>query len=520
MLPGLKRSFDKEEITVNRELRPHQVEAMDLLRQSIASGHKRPIIQAPTGFGKTLVAAAVIDGALSKGNNVLFTCPAISLIDQTVEMLWDEGIREVGVIQANHHLTDWSRPVQVASVQTLMRRPLPDAMVGIVDECHKWFDWYETWFNDPNWASKKIIGLSATPWTKGLGKHYDDLIIASTTQELIAGGYLSNFRVFAPSHPDLSEVRTISSGDYNETDLSKAMDQNPLVADVVKTWLAKAEDRPTLVFAVDCAHAQNLQKNFEEAGISTGYIDAYTSSDDRAAVKKKFHDGTIRVVCNVGCLTTGVDWDVRCISLCRPTKSEMLFVQIIGRGLRTANGKKDCLILDHSDTHLRLGFVTDIQHDELNDGRVRQKAPPKSKLPKECPKCAYLKPPGTRGPCPNCGFKPEPVCSIVHGAGELQELNGDDRLKINGPKPRKKPSDLWTPAECAQFFAELRTHAADRGFKPGWAAMQYKTRFNKWPERSWEHSSPATFVSADTHSYIRSQMIRWAKSKRRAEAHA
>lgn len=502
---------------MNRELRPHQVFTMDRLRQSIGSGRRRPMIQAPTGFGKTLVAAAVVDGALSKGNKVLFTCPAIQLIDQTVEMFWDEGIREVGVIQANHHLTDWSRPVQVCSVQTLMRRPLPEATVGIVDEAHRWFDWYEIWFSNPEWANKPIIGLSATPWTRGLGKYYDDLIIASTTQQLIADGYLSNFRVFAPSHPDLSEVRTVA-GDYHEGDLSKAMDQNPLVADVVETWLARAEDRPTLVFAVDCAHAQHLQKRFEDAGIATGYIDAYTSSDDRAAVKKKFHDGTIRVVCNVGCLTTGVDWDVRCISLCRPTKSEMLFVQIIGRGLRTADGKKDCLILDHSDTHLRLGFVTDIMHDELNGGKVRQKAKPSSPLPKECMKCAYLKPPRVRI-CPNCGFKPEPVCSIVHGNGELQELNGDDKLKIN-KKAKKKPSDLWTPAECAQFFAELRTHAADRGFKPGWAAMQYKTRFNKWPDRAWDHSAPAEFVSAETHSYIRSRLIAWAKSKKRDETHA
>lgn len=503
---------------MNRELRPHQVEAMDLLRQSIASGHKRPVMQAPTGFGKTLVASAVVDGALSKGNKILFVCPAISLVDQTVEMFWDEGIKEVGVIQANHHLTDWSRPVQVASVQTLMRRGLPDATVGIVDECHRWFDWYEKWFNDPGWASKKIIGLSATPWTRGLGKYYDDLIIASTTQQLIADGYLSNFRVFAPSHPDLSDVRTVA-GDYHEGDLSTVMDQNPLVADVVETWLARAEDRPTLVFGVDRAHAQHLQEKFEAAGISTGYIDAYTPSDERAAIKKKFHDGTIRVVCNVGCLTTGIDWDVRCICLCRPTKSEMLFVQIIGRGLRTANGKKDCLILDHSDTHLRLGFVTDIQHEILDDGKIRQKAKPSAPLPKECPKCAYLKPPGTGGTCPNCGFKSERVNKIQHGDGELIELDGGDRLKTKGKKTKKKPSDTWAPSECAQFFAELKAHAINRGFKPGWAAIQFKTRFGKWPERSWDYSAPASTVSAETHSYIKSQMIRWAKSKKRDEIH-
>jgi Helicase conserved C-terminal domain len=91
------------------------------------------------------------------------------------------------------------------------------------------------------------------------------------------------------------------------------------------------------------------------AGVSAGYIDAYTPSAERKQIERQFHAGEITVVCNVGCLTTGADWDVRCIILARPTKSEMLFVQIIGRGLRTATGKLDCLILDHSDTHARLG---------------------------------------------------------------------------------------------------------------------------------------------------------------------
>src|SRR5258708_9633418 len=114
-----------------------------------------------------------------------------------------------------------------------------------------------------------------------------------------------------------------------------------------------------------------------------------------SAIAKGFHAGEVDVVCNVGCLTTGIDWDVRCIILARPTKSEMLFVQMIGRGLRTADGKVDCLVLDHSDTHTRLGFVTDIHHDDLDDGKPRPKAESKAiaKLPKPRPKCTFLMPP-------------------------------------------------------------------------------------------------------------------------------
>ena len=364
---------------MNRELRPHQTKAIKMLRQSLGSGKRRPVLQAPTGFGKKLLGAAIIEGALAKNKRVIFTVPALSLVDQTVNAFWDDGIRDVGVIQAWNPMTDWSRPVQVASVRTLQRRPIPEADIVIIDECHHWFDFYEAWMSDPLWQDRPFIGLSATPWTRGLGKYFDDLIIAATTQDLISEGYLSPFRVFAPSHPDLTDVRTVR-GDYHKGDLSGVMSDAPLVADVVDTWRRRAENRSTFCFAVDRAHAKHLQAKFTEAGVSTGYIDAHTPISERREIERKFHNGDIRVVCNVGCLTTGIDWDVRCIVLARPTKSEILFVQIVGRGLRTAEGKEDCLILDHSDTHLRLGFVTDIHHEVLDDGRPRAKAKPADRI--------------------------------------------------------------------------------------------------------------------------------------------
>jgi DNA repair protein RadD len=130
---------------------------------------------------------------------------------------------------------------------------------------------------------------------------------------------------------------------------------------------------------------------FEEAGVRAGYIDCLTKDDERKDIRSKFASGDYQVVCNVGVLTTGVDWDVRCIILARPTKSEILFVQIIGRGLRPAKGKDHCLVLDHSDTTSRLGFVTDIHHEELNDGKTRVSTTRGIRLPKECPRCACLR---------------------------------------------------------------------------------------------------------------------------------
>lgn len=164
-----------------KPLRPHQTRALEALKESLRTGHRRPMVQAPTGAGKTLLSAAVVDGAMRKDKRVVFCVPALSLVDQTVEAFWSEGIRDVGVIQGDHELTSSFRPVQIASVQTLMRRHLPEADVVVIDEAHRWFEFYGTWMANPEWLRIPFIGLSATPWTKGLGKHFDDLIIAATT---------------------------------------------------------------------------------------------------------------------------------------------------------------------------------------------------------------------------------------------------------------------------------------------------------------------------------------------------
>jgi len=379
------------------DLHPHQRLAMARLREALIAGYRRPIIQAPTGAGKTVLAAAIVDGALAKGKRVLFVVPFLSLVDQTVAAFAAQGITCIGVMQARHPMTDAGQPVQVASLQTLRRRSLPPADIVIIDEAHRWFDFLGDWMGKPEWQRVPFVGLSATPWTRGLGKHYDHLIVAATTAELIEKGFLSSFRAYAPAHPDLTGV-DIVAGDFHEGQLAEAMGQPVLVADTVTTWLRLGEDRPTLCFGVDRAHARKLADEFEAAGVPTGYVDALTPADERERIGRRLREGQIQVVCNVYCLTTGVDWDVRCIVLARPTRSEILYTQIIGRGLRVAEGKDDCLILDHSDTTLRLGFVTDICHETLNHGKERKgsaQARQKSRsMPKECPSCSYLKPAG------------------------------------------------------------------------------------------------------------------------------
>jgi DNA repair protein RadD len=478
-------------------LRRHQVDLIDKIRAELRNGRTRIVAQAVTGFGKTIVAATMTRRTVNRDKRALFIVPAISLIDQTIDKFRAEGINDIGVIQADHPLTNPMMSVQIASVQTLARRQFPVTDCIFIDEVHRWHTAYAEWIFDPRLARIPIIGLSATPWRRGLGQFFDSLVVSATTRQLIDQGYLSPFKVFGPSSPDLSEVRTLA-GDYHEGDLGEVMNKNRLVADIVDTWKRLGQRRPTLCFAVDRAHAKNLQTQFIAAGDKAEYIDCNTPVSERNEIGRRFNAGEIEIVCNVGCLTTGIDWDVRCIVLARPTQSEMLFVQMIGRGLRTAPGKDDCIILDHSDNHARLGFVTDIHHEELDDGKARKKAAskPQELLPQKCPRCTFLKPPKV-STCPVCSFTPRPVCEVVTTEGELVKL-----ARQNAPPLQ----------DCRIFHAELRQIAADRGMKPGWAAHKYREKFGAFPPWDW-NDQPTVTPTLKTLRWVKSRQIAYAMGR-------
>ncbi|HEV8503677.1 MAG TPA: DEAD/DEAH box helicase [Casimicrobiaceae bacterium] len=499
------------------ELRTDQHEVIGALRSAVAERKRRICMQAPTGIGKTVIASAITESARAKGKKVLFTVPAISLVDQTVQMFYSQGIYDVGVIQASHHMTDWSKPVQVASIQTLMKRELPQADIVLLDEVHKWFSFYEKWLSKdhmPAWANVPMIGLSATPWTKGLGSWFDHFYRAATTQEMIDAGHLSPFEVYAPDHPELDDIKTVG-GDYHEGQLSERMSQPKLVGDAVKTWQELWGRDKTLCYAVDRAHARHLQEKFEAAGVPCAYQDAFTKDDERARIKSAFHSGEVKVVVNIGTLTVGIDWDVRCISMNRPTKSDMLFVQIVGRGLRLAppgsEPKDHCLILDHSDNHNRLGKVTDIDvsYVGLHDGKTpaHSNRTEAIRLPKDCPSCHYLKPP-RMAVCPMCGFKAEVQCTVLVEAGELRILK---------PKPKKAKvaGEPVTHQDKLVFYAELRGHELMRGYRTGWAANQYRERIGTWPAHDMKHVQPINPGKA-TASWIKSRMIAFVRGKAKA----
>jgi DNA repair protein RadD len=305
-------------------------------------------------------------------------------------------------------------------------------------------------------AAVPFVGPSATPWAKGLGKYYDDLIVAATTADLIDAGYLSRFVVYAPSTPDLVGVHIVA-GEFNQQEPAARCNTVELVGDVIDTWLSKGERRPTLCYGVDRTHAEHLQQRFIEVGTAAEYIDCFTKAEQREAIFARFRSGEVRVICNVGTLTTGIDLDVRCIIDAHPTKSEILFVQTIGRGLRTAAGKENLIILDHAGNHLRLGMATDIRHELLDDGKSKKPSSSSERdtsLPKRCKACTCLLTPQEKA-CPQCGAPVETRCGVVAKEGELVELGARQSGIAKGPDIVEK-SPSWASFEALPRNVDIR----------------------------------------------------------------
>ena len=459
-------------------LRPYQQLSVDGLRKSLSTNHKRPILVAPTGSGKTHIACAVVQGALDKGNSVLFLAPRRELIYQARDRLQKHGI-DSGVIMAGEPRSPYER-VQIASFDTLHARGMraqtmlmPDADVVIVDEAHlsiadtrkKIIEHYK---------EKVIIGLTATPARgdgRGLGEIYDDLVVSTSMKELVDNGYLVPARYFAPSKPDLSKLKT-SKGDYVVKELEKRVDVPHLIGDVVDNWMRIAPDRQTVVFCVTRSHARHVFEAFTDAGVSAGYLDGNTPLDERKQVLEDIATGRIQILVNVFVATFG--WDcpsISCVVLARPTRNISLYLQTAGRGLRPSEGKQDCIIIDHSGAIEQHGFVDDdIPWTLSSDEDIREKKAQQQKERNE-PKDITCKICGTvfrsRRDCPNCGHtmiqKGKPI--PVHKA-TLKEL------RKSGKAPQLDKQKFWY--EC--IFK-----ASHRGLKAGAAAHMYRKEFGCWP---------------------------------------
>lgn len=498
----------------NLNLRPHQSNALNALRRDWKE-YDTHLLQAPTGAGKTAIAAEIIAGLHRSGMKALFVAPYVTLVEQTAKAFVDYGLPEPSIIWRDHPAEDPNNLIQVASADTLIRRNFPDCDLVIVDECHIRRKKLLELMAD---RRQKWIGLTATPFAPWLGSHYQNFIKVTTMRELINQGYLSEYDVYAPTKPNLKGVKTSNLAaygkDYVESQLEEIMSGADIVGDIVSTWLDKGENEPTIAFCVNVAHANHVTIAFNRAGIECEVMTAETPVHERKQIISRFEKGITKIICNVGVLVAGFDSDVRCIIYARPTKSEARWIQCIGRGIRTADGKERCIILDHSGTVHRLGLPCSIEYDELpssSDGmnevaQQRKEKEKKEKQPKECPNCNYMKPAGEYQ-CKKCGHKPL--------AGEDVEVDTSRGLEII--KGKKK---TYTKEDKQRFYSELIGYANEaklqrgKNYSDGWISNQYRNKFDVWPKGLNRTAKPP---SKETRNYIKSRMIAFAKSKQKQD---
>jgi DNA repair protein RadD len=493
-------------------LYPFQQAAVDAIKSKIAEGHRRIILVAPTGSGKTVIASELIRRAVDKFQRALVLAHRREIIQQTSAKLRTNGVRH-GIIQAGID-PRLMASVQVASVLTLWMRcvrnkiiPLPPADLLIVDECHH--ATAMTWRAlIAAYPEAVLIGTTATPCrgdARGLGGIFQVMLQTPQVADLIGQGFLVKSRVYAPVDPDLRGVKT-QAGDYVENQLADRMDRDKLVGDIVTHWHKFGERRRTVAFACSVGHSIHICDEFVKAGVRAEHLDGSTQKDERDAILARLKSGQTEVVTNCMVLTEGWDMpEVGCCILARPTKKMGLFRQMIGRVLRPAEGKTDAIVLDHSGAVFHHGLPEDSVEWSLDPDRCaespthqKRQSTRESKLI-ECTQCSALRVGGK--PCPNCGFMPK------HPAQYVAHREGDLGLVVNG-KVRSGP---MTTEQQLQFHRELRGFAALRGYKDAWAYYKCKEKGFS-PPWAWNNYPPLE-PSPAVASWARSRIIAYAKSR-------
>jgi superfamily II DNA or RNA helicase len=346
--------------------------------------------------------------------------------------------------------------VTIASIATLYsRRHIPPARLVIVDEAHLSFGESYEWLLENLPADTFIVGTTATPYNRKGFKHIaDEIIYPISITELQEQGYLVKGRYFSVERPDLSQIKMVGD-DFNNGDLSRVM-QTRLCADTVSSWRKHAEGRPTIVFCVNVRHAEKLAALYNSSGIKTAVIEATTPDDMRRQLFSDLAAGRINCLSSVGVLTTGVDIpEVSCLQILRPTMSEALWFQMLGRGTRTAPGKSDFLVLDHSTNTERFGFIEDERKGDLEAQPKISRREAQINI-STCTKCGAIY--RGRGACPCCG----------------------EEIEIIKKEPEIKPGEL---KEIKRQEAQMKkinylvSKALQRGYKRGWVMYQLQEKF-------------------------------------------
>jgi len=344
------------------ELRAYQREAIDAVIAARRSGTRRMVVCLPTGAGKTVIFSHLARLATKQ---VLVLAHREELLAQAVDKLSRalEGTRVVGLERGSARAPADAK-VLVASLRSLHPDRIGQVLAGrdlgliIYDECHhapaednmrvlRTIGAFE-----PDWPGT-LLGFTATTSRgdgKGLDAVFEEIVYSRSLPDLIDAGFLAPLRGYRVA--TAADLTRLSGGgaDFNEEELAEAVDIEERNALVARSIQELARDRRTIAFCVTVNHARNLSRALNHIGVPAGIVHGEMAAADRARALADFREGRISVLANVAVLTEGFDDPgVSCVAMARPTRSEGLYAQCVGRGTRLAEGKQDCLVLDFVD---------------------------------------------------------------------------------------------------------------------------------------------------------------------------
>lgn len=519
----------------------------DYQRQQIAfiavelhRGHTRILAQAPTGAGKTHIVATVTMAAAAAELRVLVLATRTRLVRQIHTRLEAFDIRH-GVIAAPlPHLLNYSARVQVASVDTLYRRavvdskiPLPSADVVIFDEAHLATAETRLQILD-SYPQALRLGFTATPARKSgrsLGGAFDCMVMGPSIRALTAAGVLVPTRIFNTPVVTAKELRSIpkdTDSDFKTGPLGEMLSRPKLVGDVTGNYLRIANLKKTLCFAVNKAHGAALLDSFRQQGVAAEMLTDADDEETRDEVIGRLESGQTSVVINCFLLAYGVDVpSVECIILARPTRSLTMYLQMVGRGLRAALGKTDCILIDHGHVVENLGLPQSDYEWTLDDDRNVNAEALKASSRKStaeqtrtCGQCNALWLTSEHGnTCPECGWvAPQKSKAIVVEDADLEEI-ADDPVEV-----------MVTDARVERFYREALGWSQKH--KPHkWLEAENKVRGACWyatkekfkfadsigiPRGFWR-LDPLP-CSIDVAGWLKYRDIRWARGRGKARA--
>lgn len=371
-------------------LRPYQNTLIERARANFITGKRSQLLVLPTGGGKTVCFSFMAGRAVEKGLRVWILAHRVELLDQISKTLTGFGVPH-GMI-APGYMGDRRKPVQVASVFTLARRldryDAPDLI--IVDEAHHAIS-ESTWGRVVTaFPAAKLLGVTATPIRlsgEGLGDLFQSMVVGPSMRDLIELGALSPYRLFAPAGVDLSGVHT-RMGDFVRGEIEAAMDKPSVTGDAVSHYQKLAPGRRAVAFCVSVEHAVHVAEQFRAAGIPAQAIDGAMDRSLRASVLSEFSAGRVQVLASCDLISEGFDVPaIEAAILLRPTQSLGLYLQQVGRALRTFPGKTEAVILDHAGNVKRHGLPDEDRVWSL-DGSAKKKGAQRSEIAvKTCGSC-------------------------------------------------------------------------------------------------------------------------------------